>query len=110
MVYFFYLAKPAQSIQQTAEPINSLECTLCEFVVNYVNRALGANRSAAAVEALLDKACKILPASVQPNCTSFVGKYGPIIALLLAKNETPAQVCDFIKVCNNGTQEVAPRK
>jgi saposin len=110
MVSFLFVAKPVQSIQRAEVPINSIECTLCEFVVNYVNKALGANRSIAAVEALLEKACKILPSSLQPNCTGFVQKYGPIIALLLAKNETPVQVCDFIKVCHNGTQEAAPRK
>jgi hypothetical protein len=29
---------------------------------------------------------------------------------MLAKNETPVQVCDFIKVCHNGTQQITPRK
>jgi saposin len=108
MVYIFFLAKPVQHIQSTEVPINSIECTLCEFLVNYVNKALGANRSAAAVEALLDKACNILPSSLRANCTSFVTKYGAIIAFLLAKNETPVQVCDFLKVCHNGTEEIKP--
>ncbi len=108
MVYIFFLAKPVQHIQLTEVPINSIECTLCEFLVNYVNKALGANRSVAAVEALLEKACNILPSSLRANCTSFVTKYGPIIAFMLAKNETPVQVCDFIKVCHNGTEEIKP--
>jgi hypothetical protein len=47
---------------------------------------------------------------VRANCTTFVDKYGPIIAILVAKNATPVEICDFLKVCKNGTQQVAPRK
>jgi saposin len=102
-----------QNFQSTEPKIvtpNSLQCTLCEFVINYINKQVGNNRSAAAIEAALEKVCKILPSSVRPNCISFVDKYGVIIAFLLAKNSTAEQVCDFIKVCNNGTQEIAPGK
>jgi saposin len=89
---------------------NSAECTLCELILGYLDKTLGTNRSAAAVTAILEKICKVLPASVRANCTTFVDKYGPIIAILVAKNATPVEVCDFLKVCHNGTQQVAPRK
>jgi saposin len=105
---FFTLARPVPAIESKKSSVNSLECTLCEFVVNYIEKAIGSNRSAAAIEAALEKVCNVLPSSVRPNCTSFVNKYGPIIAILLAKNESAEQVCDFIKVCHNGTQQVAP--
>jgi len=94
---------------QTTEPKtlspNSIECTLCEFVLNYIDKSIGDNRSIAAIEAAMEKVCNVLPTPVRANCTSFVNKYGPIIALLLAKNSTPEQVCDFLKLCNNGTQQ-----
>ena len=76
----------------------------------YIDKQIGNNRSAAAIEAALDKVCNILPAPVRSNCTTFVTKYGPIIAILLAKNSTPAEVCDFLKICNNGTQLETSRK
>jgi hypothetical protein len=95
----------AQSIPKI-ESVNSLQCTLCEFIINYVNKAIGNNRTVAAIDAALEKVCDILPSSLRPNCTSFVDKFGLVIAVLLIKNESAEQVCDFIKVCNNGTQEI----
>ncbi len=109
MLYFLYLAQRVQFTESKKVSVNALECTLCKYIVGYVENTLGTNRSSAAVEALLEKVCNVLPASVKPNCTAFVTKYGPIIAFLFAKNESAEQICDFIKVCN-GTEEVTPRK
>jgi saposin len=101
---FCYLAEPVEL------SVTSVQCTLCKFVIDYVEKAIGNNRSTAAIEAELDKACNLLPGPVKTSCENFVKTYGPIIALLLQKNETGEQVCDFIKICNNGTQELTPRK
>ena len=79
-------------------------------MLNYIDKSIGDNRSIAAIEAAMEKVCNVLPTPVRANCTSFVNKYGPIIALLLAKNSTPEQVCDFLKICNNGTQQAVARK
>lgn len=86
-------------------PSASAECTLCEFIISYVEKAVGNNKTTAAVDAALDKVCTILPASLKPNCTSFVNKFGFPIAVLIAKNATPAEVCTTLKVCN-GTQQI----
>ncbi len=75
-----------------------------------MERAIGNNRSEAAIEAELDKVCNILPTPVRGSCTDFVKKHGAAIATLLGKNVSGEQVCDFIKVCHNGTQHVAPSK
>ncbi len=105
-----FIGEVVQTIKAKESAVNSVECSICEFAVTYVNNALGTNRSAAHVEYLLDKVCNILPSSLKNNCTQFVDKYGPLVALLLLKNETPEQVCDFLKLCNNGTQQIPPRK
>ena len=83
----------------------SVECTFCKYLIGYVDTATQNNRTPAAIEAQLEKACNILPATLKDNCTRLVKKYGPIIAILLATNATPVQVCNFIKLCTNGTQE-----
>jgi hypothetical protein len=110
MLHFLYLAQRVQLTESKKISVNALECTLCKYIVGYVENTLGTNRSSAAVEALLEKVCNVLPASVKPNCTAFVTKYGPIIAFLFGKNESAEQICDFIKVCTNATQEITPRK
>ena len=86
--------------------MNSAQCTLCKFIVDYVEKSIGDNRSTAAIEAALEKVCNILPGPAKNECVTLVDKYGPIISFLLQKNETGEQVCNFIKVCNNGTQEI----
>jgi hypothetical protein len=86
--------------------VKSAECSLCKYLLGYIDKTLGSNHSTAAVEAALDKACSVLPGPVKTECTNFAHTYAPIIALLLARNATPEQVCDFIKVCNNGTQQL----
>ena len=86
--------------------MKAVECSLCKYLVGYIDKTLGNNKSSAAVEAALDKACNVLPTPVRAECTTFAHKYAPLIALLIAKNATPEEVCDFLKVCHNGTQEL----
>ena len=88
---------------------NSAECSLCKYVVTYLDAVLQNNKSEAAIEAALEKVCGILPASLKTQCVKFVDTYGPILAQLLAKYATPDQVCNALKVCNNGTLEIVPR-
>ena len=75
--------------------------------MSYLDAVLQNNKSEAAIEAALEKVCGILPASLKTQCVKFVDTYGPILAQLLAKYATPEQVCDALKVCNNGTQQAA---
>ena len=72
--------------------------------MSYLDAVLQNNKSEAAIEAALEKVCGILPASLKSQCTKFVDTYGPILAQLLAKYATPDQVCNALKVCNNGTE------
>ena len=90
--------------------VNSAECSLCEYVVTYLDAVLQNNKSEAAIVAALEKVCAALcpGLSLQAQCTKFVDTYGPILAQLLAKYATPDQVCNALKVCTNGTQQITP--
>ena len=90
--------------------VNSAECSLCEYVVTYLDAVLQNNKSEAAIVAALEKVCQIMPGVIPSECTKFVDTYGPILAQLLAKYATPDQVCNALKVCNNGTQPMMPGK
>ena len=99
---------PALPLCSTAPVVNSIgstECSLCKYIVSYLDAVLQNNKSEAAIEAALEKVCGILPATIKANCVKFVDTYGPILAQLLAKYTTPDQVCNALKVCTNGTQE-----
>jgi saposin len=90
--------------------VNSVECSLCKFVVQYVDKAIGNNRTEAAIEAALEKVCTILPHALNSSCVQFVETFGPSLLQLLEKYGTPDLVCDAIKLCKNGTEELTLRK
>jgi len=90
------------------EEVNGAECSLCKYVISYLDAVLQNNKSEAAIEAALKKVCGILPEPLRPKCKEFVTAYGPILAQLLVKYATPEAVCDALKLCTNGTQEIQP--
>jgi saposin len=90
-----------------AVSLKSTECALCKYVVSYLDTVLQSNKSEAAIEAALEKVCNILPASLKPQCTTFVDTYGPILAQLLTKYITPDQVCDALKLCKNNNNAMS---
>jgi len=98
------------AIQPVEQPIdttvNSVECSLCKFIVQYVDNVVQNNKSEAAIEAALEKVCTILPHALNSSCVKFVEDYGPILVQLIEKYGTPDLVCDAIKFCKNGTEEL----
>ena len=88
--------------------IKSVECSLCKYVVNYVDAVIQTNRSEAAIEAALEKVCGILPAPLKAGCLTFVDTYGPILVQLIGKYGTADKVCNALKVCHNGTESIQP--
>ncbi|CAF1045581.1 unnamed protein product [Rotaria magnacalcarata] len=100
------LLERVQQMESKQVSLNGLQCTFCKLIIGYLESAVQNNRTPAAIEAALEKVCNYLPATLKDNCTHFVKIYGPIIAILLEKNATAVQVCNFIKLCNNGTQDI----
>jgi saposin len=107
---FFFLVESLKIPALVKSAINSPECSLCKYIVSYVDAVVQNNKSEAAIEAALEKVCTILPGALKAKCVTFVETYGPILAQLIAKYGTPQLVCDALKACHNGTQENAPRK
>ena len=102
------ICKDAPTVPPTELSLQSVECSLCKYIVGYVENIIQNNKSAAAVEAALEKVCSIVPGALKDKCDKFVNTYGPIIALLLAKYNDTTQVCNALKVCNNGTELSSP--
>ena len=86
--------------------MKSAECSLCKYVINYVDNIIQNNKSAAAIEAALEKVCTILPKPIEPACKLFVETYEPKLVQLLLNYTNVEQVCDALKLCNNGTQTI----
>jgi saposin len=82
---------------------NPVECSLCKYVVAYVDAVIQTNKSEAAIDSALEKVCTILPHSINESCVKLVDQYGPVLVELIAKDATPSVVCNALKLCQNGT-------
>ncbi len=88
---------------------NPVECSLCKYVVAYVDAVIQTNKSEAAIDSALEKVCTILPHTLNHSCVVFVDTYGPVLVEYIAAYATPGEVCAALKVCQNGTEQRAPR-
>jgi saposin len=88
----------------------SAECSLCKYIIAYVDAVIQTNKSEAAIDSALEKVCTILPHALNSSCVQFVETYGPVVVELLAKYATPDEVCVALKLCHNGTQGIPTRK
>jgi len=79
--------------------VSNVECTLCKYVISYLDAVLKNNQSEAAIVDALDKVCTILPDKDQAPCEKFVGEYGPLLAQLIAEFADPTEVCDYLGLC-----------
>ena len=106
------LSTPRKVQKRSLNPLqaigSSAECSLCKFIISYLDNVIQNNKSEAAIEAALDQVCKILPGALVDKCKQFVNIYGPVIPQLIIHYGTPEQVCNALKACNNGTQVAAP--
>jgi len=94
-------------VQPKANPV---ECAICQFVVGYVDKFIGTNKSQAAVDAALEKVCTVLPHSLNASCIAFVDQYAPVLLQYIIAHGTPDAVCAALKLCSNKTENIVPRK
>ncbi|KAH9498380.1 hypothetical protein Btru_008134, partial [Bulinus truncatus] len=103
----------SNTVKTQAKPVpqaNDELCDLCKYVVTYIDTFVKENNTEAEIEAILEKVCDILPASIKQQCENLVQQYGPLIIQLLIKELDPTQVCTAIGLCtNNGVKEVKPQ-
>ncbi|KAK7111881.1 uncharacterized protein [Littorina saxatilis] len=96
------VSKP-QQVKEMEVPAESESaspwCSLCELVVNEVDRIIAANRSEEAMQSALEQVCSLLPATISSECTSFVDVYTPAIVNLLVQEIKPIEVCKKLGVC-----------
>lgn len=79
--------------------VSGTECSLCEFVANYVEGYLAENKTEIQIEALLDKVCDLGPNSFVQECDSFVNTSIPDIISEFENYETPTEVCTQLGYC-----------
>ena len=78
---------------------NTVECTLCKYILQYVNVFVTNNSTEQEVEKALEVVCSILPSQYHTQCSTFVKQYGPVLVELIAELDDPNVVCQWIGLC-----------
>jgi len=78
---------------------SSTDCSLCEFVANYVEGYIAENYTEAQIDVLLDRVCTLGPNSFVEECQDFINEEVPVIINKFENYETPAEVCTQMGFC-----------
>jgi hypothetical protein len=105
-LFSFFLEDIDNGLKVVELDVNSVECSVCKYVVSYVAHVIEDNKTEAAIESALEKVCTILPHALNASCVQFVITFGPQLVKLIEKYDDPVKVCDALKVCNNGTVQM----
>ncbi|OQR66390.1 hypothetical protein BIW11_04988 [Tropilaelaps mercedesae] len=73
------------------------KCSLCKWLVNWVDNKLGDNRTEMAVKEELDKACDLLSDSSQ--CKAMIDDYVDRIIRMLIEYADPEKICEALEKC-----------
>ncbi|CAF0834829.1 unnamed protein product [Didymodactylos carnosus] len=90
---------PSVVVPPSSLSASDLECSICKYVLNYLDNVLKDNKSEAAIVDALDKVCTILPDKEKKQCIILVNAYGPLLEQLLAEFIDPTIVCEKLKLC-----------
>lgn len=75
------------------------DCSLCEFVANYVEGYIAQNYTETQIESLLDRVCDLAPSSFEEECHDFINTEVPVIISEFENYETPEEVCSQMGFC-----------
>jgi saposin len=92
-----FIEIPSPNLQKN----QTLPCTLCQYLVNYLDAIIQSNSTETKFEQELEKACKILPSTKsQAECKSLVDLFGTDIIKLLVELGNPKLVCQELGICD----------
>ncbi|CAF3652448.1 unnamed protein product [Adineta steineri] len=77
------------------------KCTLCHYIISYLDAVMKNNKSEGAFEEALKKVCTILPNKERAQCEDFIKTYGSTLAQLIADMVDPDTVCRQLGMCQD---------
>ncbi|XP_051165027.1 prosaposin isoform X2 [Leptopilina boulardi] len=81
------------------------ECVICEFIMQYLEKALSNKKTKEEIEHVVHVICNHLPKTVSKECNQFVDDYAEVVIDLLSKDVSPKEVCSMISLCNTTMQD-----
>lgn len=90
--YPLYVADPT-------DILNDGICIMCEFAMQYLDKAIGNQKSRDQIEKEIHGMCNHLPKTVSKECNSFVDKYADAVLSILTNDVSPKEVCTMLGLC-----------
>ncbi|XP_009095908.2 saposin-C-like isoform X2 [Serinus canaria] len=82
-------------------PGRGIKCSLCTKVLKKMQALAGDNPDESAVEAALQKGCRVLGRSVGRRCQQLVSKYREQITEGLQNGDMPRDICTAMGICRS---------
>ncbi|KAL6260537.1 hypothetical protein P5V15_008060 [Pogonomyrmex californicus] len=82
------------------ESVNGMKaCTLCEYLLHYIQDSLTNPVNEEKVKHFLGEVCTKVPSSIEGECQEFINTYGDAVVAILVQEIDPSQVCPMIHIC-----------
>lgn len=75
------------------------ECVVCEFVMQYLEKAMKNKSTRDEIEHVVHGVCNFLPHTISTECNGFVDQYADLVIELLTQEVSPREVCTIIDLC-----------
>ncbi|KAJ4459565.1 putative Proactivator polypeptide [Paratrimastix pyriformis] len=106
-LFLLALLLPAIFAAAVPAPQNGkVECSVCEFVVQELDKWIEENATETEIEQIVGKICMYVPKALQPICKSFIDEYTPQLIDLFVKDVPADKICKTMRLC--GTSKPAP--
>lgn len=94
---------PIDQLMGAANPGQLVEngelCTLCEYVLHFIQETLATPATDDEVKQTIEKVCNKFPNTVRGQCHNFIDMYGDAVIALLIQGLDPRTICPKIKIC-----------
>lgn len=82
------------------------KCVVCEFIMQYIEKAMKNKSTKDKIEKVVHEACNYLPKTVSQECNDFVNEYADLVIKLLSENISPKEICTMMKLCQADMQKM----
>lgn len=86
--------------------MNDGVCVVCEFAMQYIDKAIGNEKTRDKIEKVVHDVCNHLPKTVAADCNQFVDKYADAVISILSEDVSPKEVCTMIGLCKISMQQI----
>ncbi|EGC37651.1 hypothetical protein DICPUDRAFT_149724 [Dictyostelium purpureum] len=83
---------------ESSSSSSSIDCTICEFLIERIELYVEGNSTQNQIEYYLDKDCKLF-GGYAGQCQVYVNQYVPMFVNYIAHNEQPKVACSQVNLC-----------